>query len=105
MDSIAEQLGSVSAGERSDETVRLRAPFADSYTIDGPVRGQASGLSYSGPCDVDRLVKALEKRFAIRTPPSSNASESGGDETNDKANDNTQAGQASKLEYKRVNEV
>lgn len=104
MDSIAERQGSGIVGKPSDKTVPLRAPFANSYTIDGH-QGHASELSHSGPCDVDRLVKALEKRFAKLTPPSSQASECAGDETNDNIDDNAQTAQAMKLEYKRVDEM
>ena len=97
------QPGSGVVGQSSHETVPLRGPFATSQDT-----SHASGLGHEGPCDIDRLIKILENRFVVAgapMPPSSNTSESGGDEANDKIDDNIEAQPALKLEYKRVDEV
>ena len=110
LNGIGGRPGSGVVGESSGKTVPLRAPLAPSYTIDRPTQdpSHASGLGHEGPCDIDRLIKVLEKRFVVAgapTPPSSNTSESGENEANGKVDGKPEIKQGSKLEYKQVDEV
>ncbi|KAH8878683.1 hypothetical protein GQ53DRAFT_82027 [Thozetella sp. PMI_491] len=78
----------------------MRVPFAASYTIGTLVK----------PKDVDTLASLPEESSRIPskdpTPPSSsNSSDTGEDENDEKGKSNSQLVLASRLEYKRVDEI